>query len=109
MKTSLEWLQEYLPGPTQAERAAEALTNGGFPVESIERHGTDTVLDVEVTSNRGDCLSHIGVARELSALLAREFRNIAPKAAESSTPASSVTPVRIERPDRCPPHPAPRL
>ena len=102
MKISLEWLQEYLPGPTQADRAADALTNGGFPVESIERHGADTVLDVEVTSNRGDCLSHIGIARELSALLAREFRNIAPRAAESPAPASSVTSVRIEATDLCP-------
>ncbi|MFN7021559.1 MAG: hypothetical protein ACK4WH_09565, partial [Phycisphaerales bacterium] len=47
----------------------------GFPIESIspvELPGgvTDTLLDVEVTSNRGDVLSHVGVARELAALTA---------------------------------------
>src|SRR4051812_11519117 len=66
MKISLEWLEEYLPDARGigAERAAEALMNGGLPVESIERAGEDTVIDVEVTSNRADCLSHVGVARE---------------------------------------------
>ena len=102
MRISLEWLGEYLPGSVEAERAADALTNGGLPVESIERHGSDTVIDVEVTSNRGDCLSHIGVARELSALLAREFRDVKPSAKESSTPASSATSVRIDAADLCP-------
>ena len=102
MKISLEWLGEYLPGPVEAERAADALTNGGLPVESIEQLGSDTVIDVEVTSNRGDCLSHIGIARELSALLARDLRELNPSAKESSTPASTATSVRIDAPDLCP-------
>src|SRR5690348_13158133 len=102
MKISLEWLSEYLPGPLDANAAAEALTHGGLPVEVIERHGDDVVIDVEVTSNRGDCLSHIGVARELSALLKREFRDIEPVAGEVTTPASSATSVSIEAQDLCP-------
>src|SRR5581483_9646416 len=69
MKTSLEWLSQYLPGPLDPQTAADALTNGGLPVEVIEKVGDDTVIDVEVTSNRSDCLSHVGVARELAALL----------------------------------------
>lgn len=102
MKISLEWLAEYLPGPLEPERAAEALTHGGLPVDSIEQHGSDTALDVEVTSNRGDCLSHVGIARELAALLDREFRDVTPAARESSTAAATVTSVRIEAPELCP-------
>ena len=103
MKVSLEWLREYLPGPLDSQRAVEALTNGGLPVESDEPFGPDDrVIDVEVTSNRSDCLSHVGVARELSALLNREFRNVTPRAAESVTQASSATSVAIEAPDLCP-------
>jgi phenylalanyl-tRNA synthetase beta chain len=102
MKTSLEWLADCLPGATDPQAAADALTHGGFPVEGIERHDQDTVLDVEVTSNRGDCLSHAGVGRELSALLCREFRQIAPTAPESATPVASVTSVDLQAPDLCP-------
>ena len=44
MKISLEWLGQFLPGvPLAADLAADALTNGGLPVELVERHGDDTV------------------------------------------------------------------
>ena len=102
MKISLEWLSDYLPGPLNAEQAAEALTHGGLPVEVIERHGDDTVIDVEVTSNRGDCLAHVGVARELSALLGREFRDVRPEVKEAAARASDVASVRIDVPHLCP-------
>lgn len=102
MKISLEWLRDFLPQALDPEAASEALTHGGLPVETIDRPREDTVLDVEVTSNRGDCLSHIGVGRELSALLARELKEPTLKASESSTPASSVTSVQIEAVDLCP-------
>jgi phenylalanyl-tRNA synthetase beta chain len=103
MKTSLQWLYEFLPGPPlEAEKLAEALTHGGLPVESIEQHADDTVVDVEVTSNRGDCLSHLGIARELSALLNRPLKYTPPTASESATAASSVTSVQIEAKELCP-------
>src|SRR3954469_17987370 len=100
MKISLEWLAEYLPGETIPPEAAEILTHGGFPVESVEQVGSDTVLDVEVTSNRGDLLSHVGVARELSALMGREFRDVTPAAASpGASAASGATSVSIEATD----------
>src|ERR1051325_1586962 len=97
MKTSLAWLSDFLPGPRlDAEKVAEALTHGGLPVESIEQHGDDSVIDVEVTSNRGDCLSHVGIAREISALMNRPFQYAPPAANESGTQAASVTSVQID-------------
>jgi phenylalanyl-tRNA synthetase beta chain len=102
MKISLEWLSQYLPGPLEAEQAGETLTHGGLPVEVIERHGNDTVIDVEVTSNRGDCLSHVGIARELAALLNREFRDVRPEVKETSDRAERVTSVQIDAPHLCP-------
>lgn len=102
MKISLEWLSEYLPGPLSPEAAGETLTHGGLPVEVFERHGEDTVIDVEVTSNRGDCLSHVGIARELSALLSREFRDARPEIKEAGTSASQVISVEIEAANLCP-------
>lgn len=102
MKISQEWIGEYLPGPLEPEAAAHVLTHGGFPVEGIETIGNDTVLDVEVTSNRGDCLSHVGVARELAALMSREFRGVTPGVSEAGTSAASATSVQIEALDLCP-------
>jgi phenylalanyl-tRNA synthetase beta chain len=102
MKISLQWLADFLPGASDAQTFADALTNGGLPVEVIEKHGDDTVIDVEVTSNRGDCLSHIGVARELAALLNRPFKEPKHTVSESSTPAASVTSVQIDSLQLCP-------
>ncbi len=74
MKIALAWLNSLLrPGNVTAEEAERLLTFVGFPIESAEpvalsSGGTDTLLDVEVTSNRGDCLSHVGVAREIAAV-----------------------------------------
>src|SRR6478672_7316217 len=103
MKISLNWLSDFFPGATlDAQRCADALTNGGLPVEVIEKHGDDTVIDVEVTSNRPDCLSHIGVAREIAALLKLEFIETKHTVAEATTPAGSVTSVQIENLELCP-------
>src|SRR4051812_4301039 len=96
MKISMEWLSQYLPEALEAQRAGDALTNGGLPVEVFEQHGNDTVMDVEVTSNRGDCLSHVGVARELAALLNRELKEPNPALKEAEARAADVTSVGIE-------------
>ena len=101
MKTSLQWLRDFLPGPLDPHAAANALTHGGLPVEKFESHGSDTVIDVEVTSNRSDCLSHIGVARELAALLDRQVSIPVPVAPESAAPASSLVSLSLQAPDLC--------
>src|SRR4051812_6142856 len=102
MKISLEWLKDFVGGELAAEAVADSLMRGGLPVEVIERHGDDHVLDVEVTSNRGDCLSHIGVGREVAALQKKPFRQ-KPIAADETGPAvSEVTSVKIEAAALCP-------
>lgn len=72
MKTSVRWLNQLLEGQALSGEAIErSLMAVGLPSESREavqtRAGPDECLDVEVTSNRGDCLSHVGLARELAA------------------------------------------
>jgi phenylalanyl-tRNA synthetase beta chain len=105
MKISLEWLESFTPatgsaGALSAQAVADALTAGGLNVESVVVDGSDSVLDVEVTSNRGDCLSHIGIAREVAALLNRPLK-ITQSAAKLPAEAGPV-PVSIESPQRCP-------
>jgi phenylalanyl-tRNA synthetase beta subunit len=49
---------------------SDALTFHVFEIDGVEKKATDEVLDVKVTPNRGhDCLSHRGIAKELSAIL----------------------------------------
>jgi len=69
MNISLRWLNKYLaPGDLTPDEADKLLTLAGFPIESREPlAGGDVRLDVEVTSNRGDVLSHVGCAREIAA------------------------------------------
>lgn len=75
MKTSLQWLRIYLPDAPDALTCGDKLTLAGLPTETFEKYADpvsgkmDDVFDVEVTSNRSDCLSHVGIARELGALL----------------------------------------
>src|SRR2546421_6800495 len=75
MNISLHWVNRYLDRPVAAAEAEHALTFAGFPIESREElDGGDVRLDVEVTSNRGDVLSHVGVAREIAASTGRVLK-----------------------------------
>ncbi len=69
MKIALSWVKEYVEFDHSAEQIATKLTMGGLEVEGIEESSIGPVLDVYVTPNRGDCLSVVGVAREIAALL----------------------------------------
>jgi len=101
MKVSLNWLSDYVQVDLKAEEIAEALSDLGLPCEGIEHLDGDTVLDVEVTSNRGDCLSHIGIARELAAATSKELRLPQVELEEMERPASEFVQVEIEEPDMC--------
>ncbi len=61
----------------------------------------DVLLEVNVTPNRPDALSHLGLARELAALLGRAVRPPAAKLAEAGAPAGEAVKVVIESPDKC--------
>lgn len=70
MKISFNWIQEYvkdkLPKPAEL---ADLLTMNSFEVESVEKEGKDSVLDVKILPNRAhDCLSHLGVASEIASI-----------------------------------------
>lgn len=71
MLISYEWLKTFFKEPLpSAEELASRLTLGAFEVEGVSKTGADHVFDVKVLPNRAhDCLSHRGVARELSSLL----------------------------------------
>jgi len=109
MKISREWLQTYFEKPLpDATALSDALTFHAFEIESITTYdvvnGTDYILDVKVTPNRGhDCLSHRGIAKELSAILNLPLvphpYGITDVGLEPKTDALKIT---IENPQLCP-------
>lgn len=68
MRIPYLWLKEFVALTDTPEQVAHRLTMAGLEVEALERIGDDTVLEVNVTPNRPDCLSIIGIAREVAAL-----------------------------------------
>jgi len=62
----------------------------------------DVLYDIEITANRGDWLSHLGVAREIAALVGDEVILPIPALPESSTPVASVTSITVDAPEFCP-------
>ncbi len=101
MKISLEWLREYVDYQDSPEKLDEILTNIGFPVEQIEQVGDDWMLDVEITSNRPDCLGHIGIAREVSAATGAAFRMPQVNYTETGKDVTEWTSVVNDAPDLC--------
>ncbi len=101
MKISLNWLNDYVQTGLPAEQIAEILSNLGLPCEGIEHLADDSVIDVEVTSNRGDCLSHIGIARELAAATGKPLSLPKIEFPEMDKPASDFVQVEIREPDLC--------
>jgi phenylalanyl-tRNA synthetase beta chain len=101
MKILLSWLRDYVETGLPAEKIAEILSDLGLPCEGIESFGNDAVIDIEVTSNRGDCLSYIGIARELAAATGGKLKMPAVKLDESAGDVADLAAVEIAEPDLC--------
>jgi phenylalanyl-tRNA synthetase beta chain len=101
MKISLEWLNDYIETGLSAEQIAAILSDMGFPCEGIEHLAADAVIDVEVTSNRGDCLGYIGVARELAVATGKQLKIPEVDINESEKAVSEFASVEIQEPSLC--------
>ena len=101
MIVSYKWLKEYIPLTEDEPVVSNRLAMSGLNHEGSEPVGDDIAVDLEVTSNRPDCLGHIGVAREIAALYDLPLTKPSPEPATGSTPASDVLSVAIEAPELC--------
>ncbi|HMT09912.1 MAG TPA: phenylalanine--tRNA ligase subunit beta, partial [Pyrinomonadaceae bacterium] len=101
MNISYNWLKDLIDLDLSPDETAKALTRVGLAVEGVHPQGDDFVLDIDLTSNRPDCLSHRGVARELGVSLDRELK-LAPVETELPMPAVLAgETVQILDPDLC--------
>jgi phenylalanyl-tRNA synthetase beta chain len=96
------WLRDLVAVPGDVEAVARELGLRGFEVAAVE-DGAHPVIDFEITANRPDCLSHVGLAREASAIwgLPLEMPAMAMPAAAQAD-ALGVVDVTIEDADFCP-------
>lgn len=78
----------------------------GEPIASL--FPEDTILDVEITPNRGDLLSHFGLAREISALAGQPLR-LPSQIAAGGAPALQAKGISISAPNECPFYSARRI
>jgi phenylalanyl-tRNA synthetase beta chain len=74
MKVTYNWLKDFADIKIPAAELAEKLTMAGLEVKAIEEKAGDFVFEIEITSNRPDWLSVVGVAREAAALTGRELK-----------------------------------
>jgi phenylalanyl-tRNA synthetase beta chain len=78
LKASLKWIKEFVDFALSPAEIANLLTMAGLEVEGIvpnSRDEGDAILEISVTPNRPDCLSIMGIAREVSAILRLPFKN----------------------------------
>src|ERR1051325_2668704 len=102
MFISYEWLKELTDTKLTPAELRERLTMVGLAIDAVDEHNGDAVLDVEVPSNRPDCLSHVGVAREVSVIEKSQLRLPASEPPKAEGRAADFTSVEIEDPDLCP-------
>lgn len=102
MLVSWNWLKDYVDLPMSPEEATARLMMAGLNHESTEKVGNDFCIDLEVTSNRADCLGHIGVAREISVLFGNPLKVPSAQLKESASAKSAdLTSIEIQSPELC--------
>ena len=102
MFISYNWLRELTVTRLPPQEVRERLTNVGLAVDAVEERAGDHVLDVEVPSNRGDCLSHVGIAREVAVIEKSQISSSRSQVSKTQGKASDFASVEIKAPDLCP-------
>ena len=103
MKTSVTWINDYLEPDAPAETQGDALTACGFPFEGEHQlEDGEIQQEIEMSSNRGDCVCHAGLAREIAALTGRQFQPPESAPAATGEPIDQRMQVDNREPKLCP-------
>src|SRR5271154_1293029 len=101
MKVVYNWLKQFVDVTASPADLRARLSLAGVAVDSIEETAAGPVLDAEVTANRPDCLGHLGIAREVSAIYRLPLKPLHPKLKELAEKVADATRVEIAAPDLC--------
>jgi phenylalanyl-tRNA synthetase beta chain len=109
MKVPLSWIREFVDVTASADEIGTLMGVRGLALEGLEAHGDDVVMDFDVTANRPDCMSVIGIAREIATayrLKLNEPKGSLPPG-NANEPKGSLpqgnpnVPITIEDPELC--------
>jgi phenylalanyl-tRNA synthetase beta chain len=102
MGVSINWLKDYVSFDWTPEEVAHYLTMAGIAIEGVENIAGDSLLELDLTPNRGDCLGMINLAREVAALNGSNISIPAFTLRESQEQIEKYIQVEIAAPDLCP-------
>ena len=101
MIVSWDWLLQYVPLEMSPGELEARLTACGLNHEGSEKVGKDLAIDLEVTSNRPDCLGHIGIAREIAAVYDLPLTLPDPQPSSGPPIEKSEASIQLEVPEMC--------
>jgi phenylalanyl-tRNA synthetase beta chain len=105
VKVLYSWLREFVDVQEPPEAIGARMSLRGLALEGLERDGDDAVLDFEVTANRPDCLSVVGIAREIATVYQVPLKGGRVYFSEATQrklyPASFQIPIDIDEPALC--------
>jgi phenylalanyl-tRNA synthetase beta chain len=102
MLFSRSWLADYVELPADVREDQRRLTAVGLAVEGLEERGDDTILDIDVTTNRPDCMNHLGIARELAVIYGQPLKRPEAQPKEAEERVDTAAAVEVEDWDGCP-------
>jgi len=102
VKVLLSWLRDFVDAPADVRKLGDDLTAAGLAVDGVEMRGDDAVLDLDITTNRVDCMSVYGVAREVSVIYGVPLKPLSATFREQGAPASEGWAVEVQAKDLCP-------
>jgi phenylalanyl-tRNA synthetase beta chain len=101
MIVSWNWIKNLVPLEVSAEEFERRLMLAGLNHESTDAVGDDLAIDLEITSNRADCLGHIGIAREASVLFRVPLAISDPHSHAGNKQVAELSKVAIQCPQLC--------
>lgn len=101
MKIVYNWLKDFVDVTASPDDLGSRLALSGTNIGGVEKGPHGAVIDAEVSSNRPDCLGHLGVAREVSAIYKTPLKPVSPKPTEGARKASEAVRVEIQAPELC--------
>src|SRR5215831_17116960 len=101
MKVSYNWLKEFVDITETPQQLGTRLTNLGLAVDALESHTNDWIFELDIATNRPDCLSHFGVAREIAAAYGTVLKPRKFELREAGKRASEVFSISISDADLC--------